>query len=72
MCLTKNCENKRLKTYDACNSYMSKCTTNGVYCIEKKECKNFGNAISCVLDINNKKCVYYNMQCQVKSCITAP
>ncbi|CAD8112404.1 unnamed protein product [Paramecium primaurelia] len=72
MCFTKNCENKRLKTYEECNSYMSQCTTNGIHCIEKQECKNIGNAIGCVLDINNKKCVYFNGQCQIKSCITAP
>ncbi|CAK67082.1 unnamed protein product (macronuclear) [Paramecium tetraurelia] len=72
LCFTKNCENKRLKTYAECNSYMSKCTTNGVHCIDKKECKNIGSAIGCVLDINNKKCVYHNGQCQEKSCITAP
>ncbi|CAD8119899.1 unnamed protein product [Paramecium sonneborni] len=71
-CFEKNCENKRLTTYDECNSYMEKCSTNGIHCIEKKECIDIKNGIGCVQDKNNNKCVYQNGNCQIKSCKTAP
>ncbi|CAD8129746.1 unnamed protein product [Paramecium sonneborni] len=72
MCFTKNCENKQLKTYDECNSYMQNCTTNGIHCFENQECQFIKNEKGCVVDINNKKSAYSNGKCELKNCNTAP
>ncbi|CAD8187285.1 unnamed protein product [Paramecium octaurelia] len=57
-CVEKVCENPPFTQDYECKSYLSQCTTNGVYCVLRKQCS----------DALGQKCEYHKNQC----CNTAP
>ncbi|CAD8191000.1 unnamed protein product [Paramecium octaurelia] len=70
-CVERICENLPF-TYDyECKSYLSDCTSNGIHCIERKQCSDAQNKFGCVTDAQGNKCEYHKNQCKIKTCETA-
>ncbi|CAD8102918.1 unnamed protein product [Paramecium sonneborni] len=70
-CVDKICENLPFSSDYECQSYLSGCTTNGIHCIQRKQCSDVQNKFGCVKDAQENKCEYHQNQCKIKSCNTA-
>ncbi|CAK73541.1 unnamed protein product (macronuclear) [Paramecium tetraurelia] len=70
-CVEKMCENLNFSQDYECKSYLSQCTTNGIHCVQRKQCSDAENKYGCVTDAQGNKCEYHNNQCKIKSCDTA-
>ncbi|CAD8049420.1 unnamed protein product [Paramecium sonneborni] len=70
-CKDLKCENLIGQTDEACKKILSKCTTNGVTCTDRKRCQDAQNIEACITDENNNKCAYNKKQCTIKNCSTA-
>ncbi|CAD8091667.1 unnamed protein product [Paramecium primaurelia] len=70
-CVEKICENLHFSEDYICKSYLSECTSNGIHCIQRKQCSDVKNKQNCVTDAYGTKCIYHQNQCKIKSCDTA-
>ncbi|CAD8109512.1 unnamed protein product [Paramecium sonneborni] len=72
ICFEKVCENFKFSQDYKCKQQLSECTSNGIHCIQRRECKDVKNRFGCVTDFQGNKCVYEKNECKKKSCQTAP
>ncbi|CAD8098543.1 unnamed protein product [Paramecium sonneborni] len=71
-CFEKKCSNKYLITHQECSQFLQNCTTNGIQCIERQECKLYQYQSGCVIDNKERPCIYYQGQCYTKNCASSP
>ncbi|CAD8160435.1 unnamed protein product [Paramecium octaurelia] len=72
-CTDRTCDkaDKTFTTHDACQSYSSKCTTNGKGCINIDICTSYTLKSGCIVDKNNRNCAF-QPSCNVLQCSDAP
>ncbi|CAK72853.1 unnamed protein product (macronuclear) [Paramecium tetraurelia] len=70
-CVEKVCQNLPFSQDYECKQILSECTSNGIHCIQRKQCSDAKNKISCVTDAQGNKCEYFNNKCKIKGCDTA-
>ncbi|CAK80326.1 unnamed protein product (macronuclear) [Paramecium tetraurelia] len=71
-CRLEECDDLLYSTDFECKYFNSKCTTNGTNCIVRKKCQDVKNSAGCVTDDSFNECEWYNQECVLKSCSTAP
>ncbi|CAD8061871.1 unnamed protein product [Paramecium primaurelia] len=71
-CRLEECEDLLYTTDFECKYYNSKCTTNGTNCVIRKKCEDVKNSAGCVMDDQFNECEWFNEECVIKTCYTAP